>query len=382
MTTALAETASDFLPKRDAGAARPARGRHRGAARRSGTTLRDLGWLGLHVPEEHGGSGFGLPELVVVVEELGRAVAPGPFVPDGDRQRGARRGRRRRGPEARWLPGLADGSTAGAVAARRRGGRSPTASASRVGRRRARRRAADVLLVPVGDDVAVVDAVGDGVTVESPPPTSTPPGGRRASRSTARPPRSSPAARQALVDLARHDPRRPRRSASPASAPSWPREYAKVREQFGRPIAMYQAVKHHCANMLVATELATAAVWDAARAAADRRRPALAHAAAVAATLALPAADLCANLNIQVHGGIGFTWEHDAHLYLRRATAARRRIARRRGGGARRHRPDPRAACADAARSTCRPRPSRSATRCARSPTGSRTSTPPRSATR
>jgi alkylation response protein AidB-like acyl-CoA dehydrogenase len=96
-------------------------------------------------------------------------------------------------------------------------------------------------------------------------------------------------------------------------------EYAKVREQFGRPIAMYHAVKHHCANMLVAAELAAAGVWDAARAAghdADQ----FSYTAAIAATLALPAADLCANLNMQVHGGIGFTWEHDAHLFLRRAT--------------------------------------------------------------
>ena len=97
-------------------------------------------------------------------------------------------------------------------------------------------------------------------------------------------------------------------------------EYAKVREQFGRPIAMYQAVKHHCANMLVAAELATAAVWDAARAA-EAGGDQLSYAAAMAATLAIPAADLDANLNIQVHGGIGFTWEHDAHLYLRRAIA-------------------------------------------------------------
>jgi 3-oxochol-4-en-24-oyl-CoA dehydrogenase len=99
--------------------------------------------------------------------------------------------------------------------------------------------------------------------------------------------------------------------------------YAKVREQFGRPIATFQAVKHHCANMLVASELATAAVWDAARAAtgpsADPAQ--LSYSAAVAATLALAAADQNAQLNIQVHGGIGFTWEHDAHLYLRRATA-------------------------------------------------------------
>ncbi len=95
--------------------------------------------------------------------------------------------------------------------------------------------------------------------------------------------------------------------------------YAKERIQFGRPIAMFQAVKHHCANMAVATELATSAVWDAAKAASSGGDQ-LSYAAAVAATLAAPAADLCANLNTQVHGGIAITWEHDAHLFMRRAT--------------------------------------------------------------
>ena len=97
-------------------------------------------------------------------------------------------------------------------------------------------------------------------------------------------------------------------------------EYAKVRQQFGRPIATFQAVKHHCANMLVAAELAAAASWDAGRAwisGGDQ----LSYTAAIAATLAVPAAVSNASLNIQVHGGIGFTWEHDAHLYLRRAAA-------------------------------------------------------------
>src|SRR5690606_21300255 len=96
-------------------------------------------------------------------------------------------------------------------------------------------------------------------------------------------------------------------------------EYAKERIQFGRPIAMFQGVKHHCANMAVATELATSAVWDAARAASTGGEQ-LTYAAAVAATLSAPAADLCANLNTQVHGGIAITWEHDAHLFMRRAT--------------------------------------------------------------
>ena len=90
--------------------------------------------------------------------------------------------------------------------------------------------------------------------------------------------------------------------------------------QFGRPIGTFEAVKHHCANMLVASELATGAVWDAARAA-DEGADQFTYAAAIAATLALAAGDECAQLNTQVHGGIGITWEHDAHLYLRRATA-------------------------------------------------------------
>jgi alkylation response protein AidB-like acyl-CoA dehydrogenase len=95
-------------------------------------------------------------------------------------------------------------------------------------------------------------------------------------------------------------------------------EYAKVREQFGRTIATFQAVKHHCANMLVAAESAVSCVWDAARAA-DEDEEQFRLIAAAAATLAFPAYVRNAELNIQVHGGIGFTWEHDAHLHLRRA---------------------------------------------------------------
>ena len=94
-------------------------------------------------------------------------------------------------------------------------------------------------------------------------------------------------------------------------------EYAKVREQFGRVIAMFQAVKHQAADMLVATQLATAATWDAART--EPGTPEFELAAAIAAAQALPAFVMCAEKNIQLHGGIGFTWEHDAHVYLKRA---------------------------------------------------------------
>src|SRR5581483_9928689 len=96
-------------------------------------------------------------------------------------------------------------------------------------------------------------------------------------------------------------------------------EYAKVRQQFGRVIATFQAVKHHCANMLVNSELATASTWDAARAS-ENDPEQFRLAAAVAATESIPAALTNSQLNIQVHGGIGFTWEHDGHMLLRRAS--------------------------------------------------------------
>jgi alkylation response protein AidB-like acyl-CoA dehydrogenase len=316
---ALADTAADLLRKRDArGAARALLEAPTEERPDLWTDLAELGWLGVHVSEEHGGSGAGMEELVVIVEELGRAIAPGPFVPtvitsavlgsagDGD-------------VRTALLLGLTDGSRAAGVGLdadievrdERASGDAGVVLGGGL---------ADVLLLASGDDAVVVDVADGGVQVEVPrnlDPT------RRSARITldGAPVTVLRGARPALRDLSR--------IVLSAEAVGIAREctesaaaYAKVREQFGRPIATYQAVKHHCANMLVATELATAAVWDAARAASaegDQR----AFAAAVAATLAGPAADLCANLNIQVHGGIGFTWEHDAHLYLRRATTLR-----------------------------------------------------------
>ncbi len=98
--------------------------------------------------------------------------------------------------------------------------------------------------------------------------------------------------------------------------------YAQVREQFGKPIGSFQALKHLCASMLERTEAATAVAWDAARAYDDGPEQ-HAIAAAVAGSVALDAAVTVAQDCIQVLGGIGFTWEHDAHLYLRRALATR-----------------------------------------------------------
>lgn len=99
-------------------------------------------------------------------------------------------------------------------------------------------------------------------------------------------------------------------------------EHAKVREQFGRPIGRFQGVKHLCADMLVRLEQARALAWDAAQAM-DEPAQVRSLVAALAAGSALDAAYSCAKDCIQILGGIGFTWEHDAHIYLRRAVVAR-----------------------------------------------------------
>src|SRR5579864_8011797 len=111
----LSQTASDFLAKHDSrGAARALLESEKEPLPPFWGDLAALGWLGLHLPESVGGSGYGLPELVVVVEELGRAVAPGPFVPTGIASAvidaaGSEK------LKAKWLPGLADGSVCGGV---------------------------------------------------------------------------------------------------------------------------------------------------------------------------------------------------------------------------------------------------------------------------
>src|SRR5580693_267008 len=271
--------------------------------------LANLGLLGLHVPEELGGSGFGLPETLVVAEQMGRHLAPGPFVPTVITSAVLAAA----GPEdlqKRLLPGLADGSVIGAAAL---GGQVTYANGAATGKAGVvlSGHLADVLLVPAGDDVLVIEKSAGGVQVEVPANLDQ---SRRAARVwlDAAPATVLPGVARTV--FAAESAGVARETTEQAA------DYAKIRQQFGRPIGTFQAVKHHCANMQVAAELATAATWDAGRAGLGGGEQ-LSYAAAVAATLAVPAAVSNANLNIQVHGGIGFTWEHDAHLYLRRAAA-------------------------------------------------------------
>lgn len=287
--------------------------------------LVELGWLGLHVEEEYGGSGFGLPELVVVIEELGRTVAPGPFVPTVIASAViAKNGTAEQ--KSRLLPGLIDGTVTAGIGLDgqvRLDDGSQTRQADGAAGIVLGAGLADLLLVAAGDDVLVLERGRAGVSVEVPEnfdPT------RRSGRVRLDNVRVSAddilvGARQSALARAR--------TLLAAEAVGGASDcvdsavdYAKVRQQFGRTIATFQAVKHHCANMLVGAESGIAAVWDAARAEGEDSSEDEAQfrlIAAVAAALAFPAYVRNAELNIQVHGGIGFTWEHDAHLHLRRA---------------------------------------------------------------
>ncbi|SDI22335.1 Acyl-CoA dehydrogenase [Actinokineospora alba] len=296
--------------------------------------LAGQGLLGLHVPEEHGGQGAGLLELAVALEALGRAAQPGPLLPTvlasalmvaADAKVGAE-----------LLPGLADGSrTAGVGLADPLDGRETgdglVVSGSTVGVLGGA--VADVLVLPVrlssgvrwvvldktdlkvreqdSMDVirrcALVEATGVAVPAE-----------RVLDGLTAERVRSI-----AAVLL----------GAEAVGIASWcvstAAEYAKVRVQFGRPIGQFQGVKHKCAAMGIELERARAVVWDAARALDSQVEPAAADfAAAVAAVVAPDAAVRCGADCIQVLGGIGFTWEHDAHLYYRRALSLRGLLGR------------------------------------------------------
>jgi alkylation response protein AidB-like acyl-CoA dehydrogenase len=174
-----------------------------------------------------------------------------------------------------------------------------------------------MLLLPAADVVLLVDATADGVTVEPLKATDF-------SRPLARvlldsaPAEVLPVSAQRVRDLAATV-----LAAEAAGLARWTlrtaTEYAKVREQFGKPIGSFQAIKHMCAEMLLRSEQISVAASDAAAAVANPDERQLSIAAAVAASTAIEAAKANAKDCIQVLGGIGITFEHDAHLYLRRA---------------------------------------------------------------
>jgi alkylation response protein AidB-like acyl-CoA dehydrogenase len=317
--------------------------------------LAEQGLLGLHVPDEDGGQGYGLPELAVALEELGRALVPGAYLPTVF----ASAALVAAGVTGKLVAGLADGSRTGAVglAAGLTASRAATGAAGPAEPSAARgalvidgesspvlgATLADVVIMPAaidgGEVWAALDASSLEITALDSLDLTRPVAQVRARRVVV------PASRlltgldrRAITSLAAI-----LFSAEASGIADWATraaaEYAKIRHQFGRPVGQFQAVKHRCAWMLTAAEQAAAAVWDAARtpaeapcSAATSPEPAIAgepadrqreFAAAVAAVVAPDAAVWCSHQCIQVLGGIGYTWEHEAHLYYRRALSLR-----------------------------------------------------------
>jgi alkylation response protein AidB-like acyl-CoA dehydrogenase len=276
--------------------------------------ISELGWPGIAISEEHGGLGLGTVELVILQEELGYALAPTPFIANAyagaliqtagsDEQR------------AQWLPGIASGEARGA--AELDADPDPLVGAAD---------GAAILVLAEGDGARLVEP--EAATLERLDLIDTTRAYYRvtADGGDSLPGDVAPAVDTGAVALAAELVGVGQRALDMAV------EYAKEREQFGRPIGAYQAVSHRLAEMLWDVEEARSLTYYAAWAA-DAEPETLPLAASMAKARASDAANSVTHNAIQTFGGIGFTWEHDIHFFLKRA-----RVGSRLMGTARQHR--------------------------------------------
>ena len=299
--------------------------------------MAELGWPGLALPEEWGGQGLGIVDLAVLFEEMGYVLAPSPLL--SNTVAGLALAANGTGEQKeRWLRPLAGGEVRGTVALfdagtpatiggfemeARSDGDGIVLDGEKVLVMDAE--AADFLLVATADGRRhLVERDADGVSVEAESsidltrrlysvrfdgvrvgPEATLSGDQRA---------YLPILWRACVAIAAESTGIAQRTMEMAV------EYAKDREQFGRPIGAYQAVSHRCAQMLLETENARSAVYGAAWAA-DAEPDSLPLAASMAKAYASDVGWRVPDASIQVHGGIGFTWEHDLHFFLKRGKA-------------------------------------------------------------
>ena len=299
---------------------------------------RELGFAGVAVPEEHGGLGIGFAGLATVLEEAGRALAPVPLLGSVVLAQTALLSAGDGSVLDDVLPGLLAGDRVAALA-RQDGPGHPAPARPTTARRSADGwrvegtkwfvldgMSADLLLVtaeaPEGTSLFLVESDAAGVS------------------------RTAAEAMDVTRDFARIDfAEAPARLVGEAGA--WPAtaqrlaqlqtvavacenlggaerclhdavEYAKLRVQFGRPIGSFQAIKHRCADLAADVDDARSAVLHAVWAV-DAAPEELPAAAAMAGAVTAATYRTCSAENVQIHGGIGFTWEHTAHLYFRRA---------------------------------------------------------------
>ncbi|MFL0283936.1 acyl-CoA dehydrogenase family protein [Mycobacterium sp. SMC-21] len=269
--------------------------------------LVELGTFGVAVPEDLGGAGGSIADLCVMVDEAAAALVPGPVATTALATLVI--------TDPALLEALASGQRTAGLALKSDiafDGRTATGTAKFV----LGALPDGLLILPAGDTWLLVDATAAGVTV-------TPLEATDFSRPLARVELSGAAA--TVLDAPVADLAVTVLAAEAAGLARWQletaAEYAKVREQFGKPIGSFQAVKHMCAEMLLRSQQVAVAASDVAEAAVEGDATQLSIAAAVAAAAAIDAAKHNGRDCIQVLGGIGFTWEHDAHLYLRRAYA-------------------------------------------------------------
>lgn len=301
----------------------------------------ELGLVGLAIPEEFGGQGFTFVELGVVAEEMGRALVPSPYFASAVLASSALLGSDDNAAQRRYLPGIASGVTIASLAVTEEAGRWEAGAIHTSARFTADGWVLDGAKTYVLDgcsaDVLFVAAHTDsGLSLFAVD-------------------RFESVARRALSTL--DQTRRQARiefSATPASLVGRPGgveavlrstlalgcaalaaeqvggaqrclemavAYAKARRQFGKPIGSFQAIRHKCADLFLDVECARGAAYYAVRAAAQRS-PELPAVASLAKACSSEAYARAAAANIQIHGGIGFTWEHPAHLYFKRAQSS------------------------------------------------------------
>lgn len=301
----------------------------------------DLGLPAVHIPEEYGGQGFGFIELGIVMEEAGRALFCGPYLSSSVLAAGAILNGGDETQKTRWLQGISAGTTFGALAIAEpgagpgfedlklqatRNGESWTLTGTKT--RVIDGHIADVFVVVALDDAnrpAAFLVQGDdpGLTrrnLDALDPTRKLSAVDLSQVAAERLPAAdaetlSRTLDQAVVALANEMIGGAQHLLASAV------EYSRMRMQFGRAIGSFQAIKHKCADLLIEVELARSAAYRAAWAAATGQPdlPALASLAKAAASDAyMNAAAAC----IQIHGGIGFTWDHDTHLWYKRAKSS------------------------------------------------------------
>ncbi|CAN5840566.1 acyl-CoA dehydrogenase family protein [soil metagenome] len=301
-----------------------------------------MGLAGLHVPEEHGGSGYGYVELGIVLEEMGRALLCAPFFSTVVLAANALIHCGDDAAQAEYLPGIASGDTVATLAFTEPSGRwgedgiEMTARVDGYAARLSGTKSyvidghtASLILVAARTDAGVslfaVDSEASGLTRTSLPTMDQ-------TRKQARLDFDDTPARPIGVDgagwtvlskvldlaavaLAAEQVGGAQRVLEMAV------EYAKVRVQFGRPIGSFQAIKHKCADMLLDVESAKSAAYYGMWCAAEMNDE-LPAVASMAKAYCSEAYFHAAAENIQIHGGIGFTWEHPAHLYFKRAKSS------------------------------------------------------------